>query len=190
MITVGDPPPLTPGQIVGITIAVLVFLAIVIPLLVICLDENKKRATIAKLKATKARIARIRVPRPRLPRPRLPRRQPRRQPVTPTTQPSNTNQTETPTAPQPPAASPPPVAPQPPTAPQHPMAPAVPKEVEASNQDSKADLPPPYPGGPAYPPPFTASVNYQGYPPPWSDPAYPVPYPTVDTSCPTADNPN
>ena len=187
----GDPPPFTPGQIAGITIGVLAFVAIVVPLLVICLDENKKKATIAKLNAAKARIAQI-----QLPRPRLPHRQPRcRSARAPSVQPStnepphpepansglsNNNQTAAPEAPQVPSA------------------PQAPEKPQDSSHFSKRDVdaPPPYPGGPAYPPPFTASVNYQGYPPPaWSDPAYPPAaeppgtYPTDDTSRP-ADSSN
>ena len=68
-------------------------------------------------------------------------------------------------------------------------------------QDTKSDLPPPYPGGPgpAYPPPTappptapppTAPPN--NYPLPWVNPAYPpptgpseLPYPTDNTPYPT-----
>ena len=167
--TVGDPPPFTPGQIAGITIGVLVFVAIVVPLLVIILDENKKRATIAKLNAAKARIARIRCPRPRCPKlscPRLPRRQPRRSAPEPITEPS----TVEPLHPEPSNSGP--------SNQDHIAAPQVPQESPVAENPqnpshfSKLDEPPPYPGGPvsAYPGP----PAYQGYPPPgWRDPAYP-----------------
>ena len=213
-IIIGDPPPLSSGQIAGIVIGVLVFLAIAIPLLVICLDENKKRATIAKLQAAKARITQIRLPRPRLPHPRFPHRQPQHtsastssntspstgdNPSPPTSEPldpapSNTNQLTVPPAPVAPVSLvPEPVAPAPAVAPVV-VAPQTPEPDGGCKHFSKIDEPPPYPGGPSYAPSFP-SMGYSP-PPPWSDPAYPpnIPLniypPAIDGTSHSADNPN
>ena len=147
-------------------ISVLVFLAIAIPLLVICLDEKKKKATLAKLRSCRTRISNVRLP--SCPRPtcscscscpKLPQRRTRPQPTAPV------------------AASPvPPVAQDPPTVPAPVAGPPFPEpkapDVEFNKLPLVDELPPPYPGGPgpAYPP-----ANYQEYPPPWSNAAYPPP---------------
>lgn len=160
----------------------LVFVAIALPLLIICLDPNKKKATIDKLNAAKARIAQIRCPRPKLPQcrrppcPKLPRRQPRSRSVAAST-------TQPPIAQQQPhpepsnsglptevhIAAPGPAVPQ--TVPEASVPPLPTKSNEMSQDSShlsKRDEPPPYPGT-AYPQPLPGY-----YPPPtWSDPAYP-----------------
>lgn len=204
----GDPPPLTPGQIAGIVIGVLAFLAIVIPLLVICLDENKKKATLAKLHSCRTRMSNVQMPRPKCTCTctcKLPRRQFR-----PAPQQQSTPQQEAPL--QPPAPQQPPLQPtpqqpapqqaapkqpvteQPPPGPPFPepqaSAPEVPPMPKAAEAGAYDDLPPPYPGGPgpAYLPPgqYTAPISYNSYPPAWSDAAYP-PASGVNNSAPYPD---
>ena len=120
-------------------------------------------------------MPRPRLPRPRLPRPRLPHRQPRRQsdnapsPQPSTSEsslpePSNSDQIAAPAAPQVPEA---PSAPQDPEPPQDSSVSRFQKR-RITSISWWTSLSPTIN--------FTASFNYQGYPPPaWSDPAYTPP---------------
>lgn len=167
-------------------IGVLVFLAIAIPLLVICLDENKKKKTLAKLGACWNRLSKVRLPRPRVrlphPRPRPPRQRP--QSTTPAHEQARVTE---PPAPEPASPEPQQLHTEPPEAPPiTKTGPPVDPELSKAN-----DEPPPYPGGPGpsynHPPLFAATIDYQGYPPPWSDSAYP-PSCEVPNSLPYPDN--